>query len=161
METEILTNQEVTTQSAEATETEPKTFTQEDVDRIVTKRVARYSDYDVLKEKAAKYDEQVEASKSDLQKATEKAASLQAELDAMKEAEKIRTMREEVGSSKGVPATLLTGKTVEECESQAEALLTWAKNTTPSGYPRIPDGGDPATNKSARDQFADWLNSQF
>ena len=42
METEILTNQDVTTQNAE--QTEPKTFTQEDVDRIFTKRVARYSD---------------------------------------------------------------------------------------------------------------------
>ena len=60
METEILTNQETNTQNAE--QTEPKTFTQEDVDRIVTKRVARYSDYEALKEKAAKYDEQVEAS---------------------------------------------------------------------------------------------------
>ena len=29
---------------------EPKTFTQEDVDRIVTKRVARYSDYEALKD---------------------------------------------------------------------------------------------------------------
>ena len=35
METEILTNQETNTQNAE--QTEPKTFTQEDVDRIVTK----------------------------------------------------------------------------------------------------------------------------
>lgn len=158
METEILTNQETTTQSAEQTE---KTFTQDDVNRIVAKRIEKYSDYAELKEKAAKYDEQVEANKTDLQKATEKAASLQAELDAIKAAEQIRTMREEVGTRKGVPATLLTGKTPEECEAQAEALLIWAKDTTPNGYPVIPDGGDPVghAKKSTREQFAEWLDS--
>lgn len=161
METEILTNQETITQNAEQTEqAEPKTFTQEDVDRIVSKRVARYQDYESLKEKAAKYDEQVEASKTDLQRATEKAASLQAELDAMKKAEQIRTMRNEVATTKGIPATLLTGTTAEECESQAEQLLEWAKQSITPGYPKVPDGGDPNTSKSARDQFADWLDSQ-
>ena len=151
METEILTNQE-TTQNAE-----PQTFTQDDVNRIVAKRVAKYSDYEELKQKAAKFDEQVEASKTDLQKATERAEALQAELDAMKTAEQLRTMREEVASAKGVPASLLTGSTAEECESQAAALLNWAQKP---GYPKVPDGGDPISTKSARDQFADWLNSQ-
>lgn len=151
METEILTNQG-TTQNAE-----PQTFSQDDVNRIVAKRVAKYSDYEELKQKAAKFDEQVEASKSDLQKATERADALQAELDAMKSAETIRTMREEVASAKGVPATLLTGTTAEECESQAAALLNWAQKP---GYPKVPDGGDPITTKPAREQFADWFNSQ-
>lgn len=161
METEILTNQDTYSVNAEAEQTEQRTFTQEDVDRIVTKRVARYSDYETLKEKAAKYDEQVEANKSDLEKATERANSLQAELDAIKAAEQIRTMRDEVATRKGVPATLLTGKTPEECEAQADAMLTWAKDTTPNGYPKIPDGGDPLghAKKSTRDQFAEWLNS--
>ena len=154
METEILTNQEVTTQTADL---EPKTFTQDDVNRIVAKRVAKYEDYETLKEKAAKYGEQVEASKSELQKATERADSLQAELDALKSAEQIRVMREEVANQKGIPARLLTGSTQEECESQAEALLNWAK---PSGYPNVLDGGDPISNKSPAEQFADWFNSQ-
>lgn len=159
METEILTNQEVTTQTAEEqTPPEPTTFTQDDVNRIVAKRVAKYSDYETLKEKAAKFDEQVEASKTDLQKATERANSLQAELDSLKQAEQIRIVRDEVASSKGIPASLLTGTTTEECTSQAEALLNWAKST---GYPNVKDGGDPIMTKSAREQFADWLNSQF
>ena len=155
METEILTNQETPTQDAEVTQ---QTFTQDDVNRIVAKRVAKYSDYETLKEKAAKFDEQVEASKTDLQKATERANTLQAELDAMKAAEQLRNLREEVASSKGVPATLLTGKTAEECESQADMLLAWAQK--PTGYPKVPDGGDPLTNKPARELFAEWLNSQ-
>ena len=158
METGIQTNQVDNTQSANPTPAEPQTFTQDDVNRIVAKRVAKYADYDELKQKAAKFDEQVEAGKSELQKATEKATSLQAELDALKQAEAIRTMREEVASAKGVPAKLLTGKTAEECESQAADLLAWAQKSS-SGYPKVPDGGDPTSTKPAREQFADWLNS--
>ena len=159
METGIQTNQvDTTTPSAPQETPEPQTFTQDDVNRIVAKRVAKYADYDELKQKAAKFDEQVEAGKSELQKATEKATSLQAELDALKQAEAIRTMREEVASAKGVPAKLLTGKTAEECESQAADLLAWAQKSS-SGYPKVTDGGDPTSTKPAREQFADWLNS--
>lgn len=156
METEILTNQETNTEEPKAGE--PKTFTQEDVDRIVAKRVSRYSDYETLKEKAAKFDEIIEAEKSDLQKANERADSLQAELEALKSAEAIRNIRDEVANTKGVPVGLLTGKTKEECEAQAEALLEWA---SPNGYPAIPDGGDPMGHgkKSTREQFAEWLDS--
>lgn len=160
MDTGIQTNQaEITTQTAEQAP-EQQTFTQEDVNRIIAKRVAKYSDYEDLKQKAAKFDEQVEAGKSELQKATEKADSLQAELDALKQAESIRVMREEVADAKGIPAKLLTGKTLEECEAQAADLIAWAQKTS-SGYPKIPDGGDPISSKPAREQFAEWLNSQI
>ena len=60
-----------------------KTFTEEDVNRIVTDRLHRERqkyegiDLDALKEKAAKFDEMEEASKSELQKANEKAAELE------------------------------------------------------------------------------------
>ena len=160
METGIQTNQveTTTTQSANPAPAEPQTFTQDDVNRIVAKRVAKYADYDELKQKAAKFDEQVEAGKSELQKATERASSLQAELDALKQAEALRNMREEVANAKGVPAKLLTGTTIEECEAQAADLMAWAQKSNP-GYPKVPDGGDPVSTKPAREQFADWLNS--
>lgn len=162
METGIQTNQAetTTTPSAEQAVPEQQTFTQEDVNRIVAKRVAKYADYDELKQKAAKFDEQVEAGKSELQKATEKASSLQAELDALKQAESIRVMREEVASAKGIPARLLTGKTAEECEAQAAELIAWAQKSS-AGYPKVPDGGDPVSSKPAREQFAEWLNTQI
>lgn len=161
METGIQTNQvETNTQSAEPTAAELQTFTQDDVNRIIAKRVAKYADYDELKQKAAKFDEQVEAGKSELQKATEKASSLQAELDALKEAESVRKMREEVADAKGIPAKLLTGKTAEECEAQAAELIAWAQKSN-SGYPKVPDGGDPLSSKPAREQFAEWLNTQI
>lgn len=152
METGIQENQVADTQN---TSTEEKVFTQEDVNRIVAKRIAKYADYEALKEKAALYDQQTESG-DDLQKVTERADSLQRELDAMKSAEQLRTMREEVSKEKGVPAGLLTGETKEDCEKQADALISWAK---PKGYPSVADGGDPVGNikKATRDQFAEWL----
>lgn len=159
MDTDNL-SQEITTQNAETEQAEPKTFTQDDVNRIVAKRVEKYSDYAELKEKASKYDEQVEAGKSDLQKATEKAEHLQAELNAIKREAELRDMRDEVARATGVPAELLTGTSQEVCEDQAQALLTWAQQRIPNGYPRIPDGGDPIGNakKSTRELFAEWFN---
>jgi predicted nucleic acid-binding Zn-ribbon protein len=160
METEILTNQETTTQNAETEQAEQKTFTQDDVNRIVAKRVEKYSDYAELKEKAQKFDEQVEAGKSELQKATEKADRLQAELDAIKTEASIRSMREEVATATGVPANLLTASTQEECEAQAQAILAWSQQREPNGYPVIPDGGDPIGNvkKSTKELFKEWFN---
>lgn len=141
------------------------TFSQEDVNRIVADRVARerakYADYDALKEKAAKFDEAEEASKSELQKATERADSLQSQLDSYKKAEKLRSIHEEVSKETGVPANLLTGETKEDCEAQAKAIMSFAK---PESFPAVPDGGE-ITNTgktgSAREQFADWANENF
>ena len=82
----------------ETTETtETKTFTQEEVNRIVGERVAReagkYSDYEDLKAKATKYDEMEEANKTELEKAQERASALEAELKSIKDAEAVRVMR--------------------------------------------------------------------
>ena len=61
-----------------------RTFTQEEVNAIVGKRLAeekgKYSDYEEIKAKAAKFDEAEEANKSELQKAMERANNLEAEL---------------------------------------------------------------------------------
>lgn len=162
METGIQTEGQIqdTTQTAQQTEAEPATtFTQEDVDRIVQKRLAKFADYEALKEKAEKFDAAEEASKSDLQKAEERAAALQAELDALKKADTIRTVRDEVSKDKSVPAELLTGETKEECEAQADAILQFAKPTT---YPRVRDGGEPTgkMKRATRDQFAEWLTER-
>ena len=107
-----------------------KTFTQEEVNGIVAERLARdrknYADYESLKEKAAKFDELEEKNKSDLQKETERAEALQKELDAMKKAESIRSVRETVAKENNVPADLLTGETEEECKAQAEKLIAFS-----------------------------------
>lgn len=151
-------NATVTTQ--ENGETQNRTFTQEEVNAIVGKRLAeekgKFADYEDLKAKAAKYDEAEEASKSELQKATERANSLEAELKAMKTAEETRIMRENVSKETGVPSSLLTGATEEECKAQADAIKAFA---TPNGYPKVKDSGEtPKPNGSTKQQFADFMS---
>ena len=136
-----------------------RTFTQAEMDAVISERLNRerlkYQDYDQLKEKAAKFDQAEEANKSEVQKATERAASLEAELNALKKSEEIRSIREKVAKEKNVPAELLSGDTEETCKAQADKLLEFAK---PNGYPTVKDGGE-ANNGgkvSTRQQFADW-----
>lgn len=138
-------------------------FTQADLDRIVKDRLTRerekYGDYDALKAKADKFDEIEEASKTELQKATEKAKALQDELDAFKKAESLRTMREKVAHDTGIPVNLLTAESEDACKEQAKQILEFSR---PSGYPQVRDGGEVRISgkKSTRDSFAEWFNNQ-
>jgi len=148
-----------------APDTQPeKTFTQEDVNKIVGDRIARerekFADYDAIKEKAAKFDEMEEANKSELQKAHEKASALQAELDGMKAAEQIRRIRDEVAKETGVPSNLLTADTKEGCGEQAQAIKAYAESNRP-GYPSVRDSGEATTSTkgTTKEQFEDWVNN--
>ena len=149
----------------ETEQTEEKTFTQAELNAIVQKRVgevtAKYEDYEELKGKAQKFDALEEESKTELQKATEKANALQKQVDSMKKADKIRTIREGVSKAKGVPAGLLTGETQEECEKQADDIIAFAK---PKSYPAVKDKGEVTTSGtggSTRDQFAEWVQESL
>ena len=136
-----------------------RTFSQSELNAIVEDRLKRerekYPDYNELKAKAAKFDKIEEESKTELQKATERAEALQAELDGLKSAEQLRIMREEVATATGVPANLLTGTTKEDCEAQAKGIMSYASQ---SGYPNVPDGGESRTGgkTSNAQQFAEW-----
>lgn len=155
-------NATVTTQ--ENAETQTRTFTQDEVNAIVGKRLAeeksKFADYDVLKAKADKFDEAEEASKSELQKATERANTLEAELNGLKKAEEVRQMREKVASETGIPSNLITGATEEECKAQAEAIKAFA---TPNGYPKVKDAGEvPKTSSgNAKADFAEYMSNVF
>lgn len=141
---------------------EEKTFTQAEVNQIVSDRLtreqAKFADYTELKAKAAKLDEIEEANKTELQKAHERAEALQGELDGLKKAEALRQMRETVANETGVPSKLLTGETKEACAAQAQAILEFAK----PAYPNVKDGGETSVTatKTNRQAFADWLNAQ-
>lgn len=143
---------------------EERTFNQAELDTIIADRLKRerekYADYESLKEKAARLDEIEEASKTELQKATERAEKLEAELNGMKRAETIRSIREKVATETGVPANLLNGETEEACIDQAKAIMTFK---VASAYPTIKDGGEvPNVVKgSTRQQFAEWANEAF
>ena len=95
-----------------------------------------------------------------LEEATTRANALQTELDSMKRAEELRTMRAKVSGEHNVPADLLTGETEEACAEQAKAILAFAR---PSGYPAIRDGGEIHTSlsKQTRDKFAEWAKENL
>lgn len=158
METDNQVNNQSQDVNAEKEQTAPKTFTQEQVNTIVANRVADFSDYEELKAKAAKYDEAEEANKTELQKAQDKAASLQKELDTLKTQEKVRDVRTKVSNATGVPADLLHGNTEEECQAEADKLIAFAKPE----YPKVQDGGEPSGSGKldTRSQFAEWFQSK-
>lgn len=124
--------------------TQERTFTQSELNAIVTDRLSRereqYADYAALKEKAEKYDAAQEADKTALQKATERVAALQAQVDAYTKADNLRSIREKVSQETGVPASLLYGEDEDSCKAQAQAILDYAKPQT--GGTAIRDGGD-------------------
>lgn len=162
MEKKETVNQETATNQVE----EPKTFTQEEVNGIVNDRLARERkkyegiDLEALKAKAAKFDQMEEANKTELEKATERANALQAELDGIKKANELNAMREQVAKEIGVPTNLLTGGSEEECRQQAEAIKAYAY---PNGYPSLKDGGEPQamSKKNAYDDFSSWAKQIF
>lgn len=153
-----------TVPTQENAEGQTRTFTQEEVNAIVGKRLAeekgKFADYEDLKAKAAKYDEAEEANKSELQKATERANNLEAELNGLKKAEEVRLMREKVSKETGIPANLITGATEDECKAQAEAIKAFA---TPSGYPKVTDKGEVSkpTSGNPKADFAEFMNAAF
>ena len=143
---------------------ETKTFTQAELDAIIQDRVKRerdkYKDFEDLKIKAQKFDEQEEANKSELQKAQDRATELEEKLKQKEHEESIREIRKKVADELKVPAELLTASTEEECRTQAQAIMTFA---TSQGYPAVKDGGEANTTqkKSTRDAFKEWADQQI
>lgn len=123
--------------------TAEKTFTQEQVDKIVQERLARAKqsvpdDYESLKAKAAKLDEIEEANKSEFDKLTEKYTALEKEHQQLVHDNERRAWAAEVSKEKGVPASILRGDTKEELEAHAQAIL----DSGLSHYGSAPDNGE-------------------
>ena len=117
----------------------PRTFTQEDVNRIVAERVSReaakYADYDAVK----------------------------AELAGLKASNAVRDIRDRVAAEKQIPVSLLTADTEEACRQQADAILAFARPTQAAAAPAVRDGGEvqATSGSSTRDQFAEWLQNEL
>lgn len=132
---------------------EVKTFTQDEVNRIVDERLkrerAKFSDYDELKRKAAEAD----TSKSELQKLTETVNQLKDDLTE----ERHKSLRTDVAQAKGLSAAQarrLTGKSREELEADADDMIATfgIKKPSEEGEPGGNDGqktGD--TGQSGKD----------
>lgn len=120
----------------------PTTFTQEQVNDIVAKRLARedakYADYDQLKEKAAQAD------------------ALQEQLDRLSAENERQRLVSQIANEKGVPAALLqnAGDTAEEITQAADALLEWKGDAKAPSLPAV--GGDPDAPAGA-----DWVGQLF
>lgn len=131
------------------TDSTSKTFTQADLDRIVTERVERERSKNAdAVEKAKKFDELQEASKSDLEKVT-------GERDTLKtaaESAAAEALRLRVAVTKQLPAELidrLRGSTKEELEADADELLKLVK---PQGRTSF-DGGKGRENATPADDM--------
>jgi|GEM_PF-502021 len=112
--------------SGEGNEPEPKSFTQEQVDQIVERRLAKergkYKDYDELKSKAMRLDEMENAGKSELDKLKESNAALRKQIDDAAAEKQHAEWVSEVAKDKGVPSELLRGSTKDELEAHADLL---------------------------------------
>ena len=143
---------------------EERRFTQAELDKVVAERLARerqkYEGFSELKEKATKFDELEAASKTELQKATERAERLEKELTSLKKTEEVRNIRAKVAREQDIPESLLTGETEEACIEQAKAINAYAN---PNAYPVLNDGGEVQNviKGGTKQQFADWMNKAF
>ena len=141
--------------------TEPRTFTQEEVNAIVEKRVARVkaeppADYEELKAKAAKYDEAQEAAKTELQKATESADKWKAKYEQLKAESDRKAAIEAAATEYKVDAAMLArmaGDVTENAKFLAEKAEAEPK------YGDMHDAGEKslAAKKTTAQMFADAI----
>ncbi|SDY29217.1 capsid assembly scaffolding protein Gp46 family protein [Eubacterium barkeri] len=100
--------------------------TQEDLDKIIGKRLSRerekYAGFEDLKAKAEKYDAIEEGQKTELQKLQDQIEKAEKENAAFKQREQVNSWAAEISKETGVPASLLRGSTKEEMEAHAELL---------------------------------------
>lgn len=145
----------------ETTAEPERTFSQAEVDNIVGERLKRerekFADYADLKSKAGQYDDLFKAH-GEMTAETER---LKAELAEMQKQVATRDARAKISAETGVPASLLTGETEDDCRKQAEGILAF-RGTAPK-YPNVADGGETAkpAGGTTRQQFANWFNEQI
>ena len=130
---------------------EAKTFTQEEVNAIVEKRISRVkstppADYEELKAKAAKFDELEEANKSEVEKANDATAKAKAQAEGWKAkyealaAEKERAEQvARVAAEKGVDADMLARM---EGDVEANAEFLKAREEAKPKFGDMHDGGE-------------------
>lgn len=147
------------TQPEKTEETEGKTFTQEEVDALIKKRLARAksdvpSDYEELKEKATKFDEIQTANKTELEKANEELGRLRADIAKRDETARIQKLKDEVSKETGVPVSLISGTTKEEMETFAKSVAEYAKKDS---APVLKKSGKFAQGNNKDDGYAEIL----
>lgn len=103
---------------------------QADLDRILGDRLARerakFADYDEVKAKAAEFDKVSEASKSEIQKALDRAAAAEKEAEGYRQREQVQKWARDIVKGSSIPADVLRGGTEEELRAHFEQLKALA-----------------------------------
>src|SRR5690606_6837578 len=113
-----------------------RTFTQEELENIISKRLAREREkFERETSELVKKAQEADGSKSELQKLAEQMEQLRRE----NEENKVTAIRHMVASSKGVPADLLHGSSQDELERHADVLLEYVNSSKkPPSAPEKP-----------------------
>lgn len=142
-----------------------KWMTQAQLDAIVQKSKAQakkpYADYDELKAKAAKLDELEEASKSDLQKATERISELEKQIAERAAADERAELIDRIATDHKVPSDYRCFLTAPDEDGLVEQAQKLAEKFA---EPSFNEGKPPAQttkNQTNGDIFAAWVSGQL
>ncbi len=130
MEETVMEQAEVTT-TTETSEKAERTFTQEEVNKIISDR---------LKRESAKHTEEGTKANEELESLKAKLSELETKNAEMSKNAEIRELKERISAETGVPTHLLTAETEEACKKQAEDILAFSG--TKNKYPQTKDGGE-------------------
>ena len=139
-------------------------FTQEEVSKLIEKRLARAKaeppdDYEELKEKAARLDEIEESAKTDLEKANERAAKAEAEIAEYKAAESRRKWNESVAKATGVPEDVLAAMAADSEDALMEKAESMKGYFDKPSAPVVGSDGFAASTSEQSDSANEWLRS--
>lgn len=137
-------------------------FTQEDVNRLLAKErreaESKYAGFDDLKAKAEEFDKLQEANKTALEKANDKLAKANAELEALKAERERAALVAQVAKDTGVPISVveaLNGVDEEALMGQAKSIAEQYESTPSAPY--VGSDGFAAEQQGSDD--GDWLRS--
>lgn len=145
---------EAAADGAEPQGAEQRTFTQEDVNRLLGKERAKYKGFADLKKKAEAYDELQERGKTELERATARAEKAETELARLAAERERADMVRRVARETGVSADLLAmmrGDAEEDIRAAAEELRSVAASQPK--YPDVRDNGGRGGAGMTREQI--------
>lgn len=138
-----------TQQNPSAEGSAARTFTQEEVDAIVKRRIDKQN---------VKHATELDGLRERIQELEEGKKSADAELEAIKAASQLADWKAKASAETGVPADLLRGETEEEVMEHAKSI----KAVMPKA-PSFRDSGKPAPEAGggAKESFAKFMQDNF
>ncbi|VEH09354.1 hypothetical protein [Corynebacterium kutscheri] len=126
------------TTEAKNQDTQPEMFDREYVEKLRREAAGYRTKLKEIEPLAAQFKKQQEESKTELDKALERIA----ELEASEQRKTIEAARSGMAAKHGVPVELLpVTADSEELEAAAQALVAWAEKKTSKGAPKVDSAG--------------------